>query len=281
MKLSNRYILIALVTLTIPFAISSCGSKKTLTTGGTLAEKNNNEVIADALKSELDYKTLTTKGSIEFKSGKSSQKVPAVFKIIKDSILQASVRIPFIGGEAMRINFTPDSIVIIDRLKKQYMAERYKDSKVVAGFDFNYYNLQALFTNRLFIPGYKEVVNKDFGKFKVTSTNDTYMMQTKGKSDLLYNFEVDASDRIISTLISQEKKNVSIQWDYSNFIKDNNHVYPTNMEAKVSFAKKQANINISYDNLDIDKDFSVDTSIPSKYKKVGFSDIIGAYIKLK
>lgn len=161
------------------------------------------------------------------------------------------------------------------------MAERYKDSKVVAGFDFNYYNLQALFTNRLFIPGYKEVVNKDFGKFKVTSTNDTYLMQTKGKSDLLYNFQVDASDRIISTLIIQEKKNVSIQWDYSNFIKDNNRVYPTNMEAKVSFAKKQANINISYDNLDIDKDFSVDTSIPSKYKKVGFSDIIGAYIKLK
>lgn len=281
MRLSNRYILIALVTLAIPFAISSCGSKKTLTTGGTLAEKNNNEVIADALKSELDYKTLTTKGSIEFKSGKSSQKVPAVFKIIKDSILQASVRIPFIGGEAMRINFTPDSIVIIDRLKKQYMAERYKDSKVVAGFDFNYYNLQALFTNRLFIPGYKEVVNKDFGKFKVTSTNDTYLMQTKGKSDLLYNFEVDASDRIISTLISQEKKNVSIQWDYSNFIKDNNRVYPTNMEAKVSFSKKQANISISYDNLDIDKDFNVDTSIPSKYKKVGFSDIIGAYIKLK
>lgn len=280
MKLSYKYISILFI-LIAPLIISSCKSKKTLVTGGTLTEKANNEVIEDALKSELDYKTLTTKGSIEFKAGNSSQKLPAVFKMVRDSVLQASVRIPIIGGEAMRINFTPDSVVIIDRMKKQYMAERYKDSKVVAGFDFNFYNLQALFTNKLFIPGNKTVSKKDFDKFKISSTNDTYLMQTKGKSDLLYNFEVDASDRIISTLINSDKKNISIQWDYSNFIKDNNYIYPTNMNAKVGIAKKQVNIIISYDKLDIDKDFNVDKSIPSKYTKVGFSDIIGAYIKLK
>lgn len=281
MKLSYKYISLFFILIT-PLSISSCKSKKTLVTGGTLTEKaNRNEVIEDALKSELDFSTITTKGSIEFKSGNSSQKVPAVFKIIRDSILQASVRIPIIGGEAMRINFTPDSVIIIDRLKKQYMAERYKDSKVVAGFDFNFYNLQALFTNKMFVPGNKAVENKDFDKFTVTILNDTYLMQTKGKSDLLYNFAIDASDRVVSTSIGNEKKNISIQWVYSNFIKDNNYVYPTNMEAKVAFTKKQVNINISYDKLDIDKDFNVDNSIPSRYTKVGFTDIIGAYIKLK
>jgi hypothetical protein len=252
-----------------------------LVPGGILAEKANNEVIEDALKSELDYSTLTTKGSIELKAGNSSQKVPAVFKIIRDSLLQASVRIPIIGGEAMRINFTPDSVVFIDRMKKLYMVERYKDSEVAAGFDFNFYNLQALFTNKLFIPGNKAISKKDFDRFKVSFANDTYLMQTKGKSDLLYSFEVDASDRIVSTLIDNDKKNISIRWSYSSFIRDNNYIYPTNMNARVGFAGKQVNIIISYDKLDIDEDFNVDKSIPSKYTKVGFTDIIGAYIKLK
>jgi hypothetical protein len=280
MKLSCKYISVLLILIT-PLIISSCKSKKTLVSGGALTEKANNEVIEDALKSEPDYRTLTTKGSIEFKAGNSSQKVPAVFKIVRDNVLQASVRIPIIGGEAMRIDFTPDSVVIIDRMKKQYMAERYTDSKVVDGFDFNFYNLQALFTNKLFIPGNKAISKKDFDKFKVSSTNDTYLMQTKGKSDMLYNFEVDASDRIVSTLINNDKKNISILWGYGNFIKDNSYIYPTNMDAKVGFAGKQVNIIISYDKLDIDKDFNVDKSIPSKYTKVGFSDIISAYIKLK
>jgi hypothetical protein len=281
MKLSYKKYISALFILTTALIAGGCKSNKNLVTGGALTEKVNNEVIEDALKSEIDFRTLTSKGSIELKAGNSSQKVPAVFKIIKDSVLQASVRIPIIGGEAMRIDLTPDSVVIIDRIKKQYMAERYKDSEIVVGFDFNFYNLQALFTNKLFIPGNRIITNKDFDKFKISSANDTYLIQTKGKSDMSYNFEIDASDRIVSTIVNNDKKNISLRWDYSNFIKDNNYVYPTNMDAQIGFAKKQANIIISYDKLDIDKDLNVDNSIPVKYNRVGFSDIIGAYIKLK
>ena len=39
--------------------ISGCKSKKTLTTGGELAKKTYKEVVADALKSEINFKTLT------------------------------------------------------------------------------------------------------------------------------------------------------------------------------------------------------------------------------
>lgn len=127
------------------FAGNSCKSKKIITTGGTLEEKSHNRIIEDALFSEVKFKTLTTKGNVEFKAGNSSQKVPAVFKMVKDSILQVSIRIPILGGEVMRLTITPDSIFMVDRMKKQYIAERFKDSKAIAGFDFNFHNLQALF----------------------------------------------------------------------------------------------------------------------------------------
>lgn len=260
--------------------ISSCGSKKTITTGGKLEKKSSTQIVNDALTAELQYRTLTTKGSIEFKIGSSSKKSTTVFKIIKDSIMQASVR-PMLGMEAFRINFTPDSIIIIDRLKKQYIAESIKDSKLMANFDFNYYNLQALFTNQLFVPGKKQVTESDYDRFNITSANDVYMLQTKDKGNLLYNFAVDASDRIVSTLIYNDKKNVTLQWTYTDFIKDNNRMYPTKMNAQMDIAKKRLDVGIEYGKLDINKNFEIDNTVPSKYTKVDFSELMGAYIKKK
>lgn len=261
--------------------VSGCKSKKTLATGGDLTKKTHKEVVADALKSELNFKTITSKGNIELKSGNSSNKVPAVFKIIKDSVLQVSLRIPIIGGEALRMDMTPEGIVIIDRMKKRYFTESFKDSEFLKQLDFNFYNLQALFTNKLFIPGKKGVEYNDYNNFVVNVANELYMLQTKGKGSLSYNFAVDATDHIVSTLIHNEKQNLSLQWSYTDFIKDNELTYPTSMQAKIDVMKKRADIVISYNKLDIDKDFSVDTSIPSKYTKVTFKDLLGSYLKLK
>lgn len=259
--------------------VSGCKSKKTLTTGGELAKKTHKEVVADALKSEIYFRTITSKGSIELKSGSSSKKVSATFKIIKDSVLQVSLR--GFGIEIMRMDLTPERIAIIDRWKKQYFSESFKDSEFLKQLDFNFYNLQALFTNKLFVPGKQEVEYNDYGKFVVNMANELYMLQTKGKGNLLYNFAVDASDHIVSTLIYNEKQNLSLQWSYTDFIKDNELTYPTTMQAKIDAMKKRADIVISYNKLEIDKDFSVDTSIPSKYAKVSFKDLLGSYLNLK
>lgn len=269
----------ALILLSI-FLITSCGSKKTLTTSGKLEKKSSSKIVSDALASELQYKTITTKGSIELNFGGSPKKSTTVFKIIKDSIIQASVR-PVFGVEAIRINFTPRNVVIIDRLKKTYISEDIKDSKLMANFDFNYYNLQALFTNQLFIPG-KELVSKsDHERYNITATEDVYMLQTKDKGNLLYTFAVDASNRVISTLIYNEKKNVTLQWSYSEFIEDKEAIYPTLMNAKIDIDKKRLDVGISFNKLDINKDFDVDTSIPSKYEKVDISELLAPYIKKK
>lgn len=274
----NTYLFISVLVALL--FVSSCKSKKVISMGGELQKKEHNQVISDVLSAEYEYKTITTKGSIEFKGGKSSQKVPAVFKIIKDSVLQASVRIPILGGEAMRITFTPDSVVFIDRLKKQYVAERLADSKAFAEIDFNYYNLQALLTNGLFIPGNKAVVSKDYNKYTVAKANEFYLLHTKGKGSLDYSFAVDASNRIASTLVQNAKKNIALQWSYSDFVKDKEErMYPTNMQAKVEIGKKRVDITIAYDKLEINKDLSIDHSISSKYTKVSFQDLLKAYIK--
>lgn len=258
---------------------AGCKSKQTaFETGGVLEKKSHNEVITDALATELKYKTLSTKGHLELRKGDSGKKISTVFKIVKDSIMQASIR-PMLGVEAIRMSFTPDSIYIVDRMKKVYVAESFKSSNLIQNFDFNYYNLQALLTNQLFVPGGKDLVKDDYKKFNISSTKDTYLLQTKDRGDLLYNFAIDASNRIISTLVYNEGKNFTFQWSYNDFVTDNKQVYPTVMSAKVDVAKTRLDLGISYTKLDIDKDLEIDNSIPSKYSKVSFMEFLSSYMK--
>lgn len=275
--------IIFIASFAILFSLSGCKSKKALTGGGQLAEKTHSQVIADVIGTQLKYTSISTKGNIEFKIGSSGQKAPAVYKLIKDSVLQVSIRIPIplLGSEVFRVNITPDSIVIIDRMKKRYVSEDISVLGKNAGF--NFYNLQDLFTNQLFYPGDKSVDQSDYEKYTISSANNLYLLQAKNKTNTTYNFAVDATNRISSTLIYNKKKDITIQWTYSDFMVDNQYTYPTTMSAKVDVAKKRLDVDITFSKLDIDnaKGLDVDMSIPSKYTKVDLSEILSAYLKAK
>lgn len=73
-------------------------------------------------------------------------------KMVKDSAFQLSVQ-PFLGIEIFRIELSRDTIKVVDRMNKRYMIENYSNLQGQTPIEFNFYNLQALFTNHLFIPG--------------------------------------------------------------------------------------------------------------------------------
>ncbi len=281
----NSYKINKIIGLTFLFSIllllSGCKSKKIVETGtGSLEKKSHENIINDALANEVDYKTISAKGSIELKGAKS-KKTNAVYKLIKDEVIQVSVRIPILGSEVMRMTLTPDSITIVDRLNKQYVAESFKNSGLAKDFDFNFYNLQSLFTNQLFIPGNKTVEKKQYDKFRIIASEDAYMVQTKDKGDMLYTFAIDASDHLISTLVYNVKKNVTLQWSYSQFIQDSGFIYPTYMDAKMEFAKKRFDVGISYNKLEFNQNITIDNSISSRYQRVDISELMDAYLKKK
>ena len=279
MKYSNKIYLVLILSLLL--AMVGCKSKKNIATTGPLVEKEHKLVVEDVLKNEIQYKTLQTKGSIEFRSNPSSggTKLSTTYTIIKDEAMQASVRMPIIGTEAMRLIFTPDSVIIIDRMKKQYFAGSIKGAETKFQIDYN--NLQALLTNGLFIPGKKTVTANDYKRFDIKSAQDVYQLQTVAKNNVFYNFAVDASDHIISTLISKPDSDMAVQWSYNDFVDDNGQVYPREMVAQFEFQENKATAIISFSKLDFDKEVTIDRTVSSKYKKVSFKTLLGTYLKLK
>ena len=272
MKLRITFYIIVAASFML-FAASGCKSKKT--TAAQLEEKTHTQVIDDVLNNGVKYTTISTRGSIDF----NGRKGPAQYKIIKDSVIQISVLVPILRTELIRITITPDSINIIDRYKKQYLAEDINEMK--SAVQFNYSNMEALFTNRLFISGSNAVTAGDYKKLKVASTGEVYQIQYADKNKFLYNFAVDATDHIVSTLISLQKNDMTMQWNYSNFVNDNGSVYPQKIEANVDAMGNSMAIVVEYSKLEIDKEVVINKSKPDNYKIVGFSEFIKSYMKSK
>ncbi len=273
---------VIIITASLLIAFSGCKSKKeALDTSGTLENKSMKSLIEDVLEKEVKYNTIESKGKIELRKGNSSMKTTAVFKLVKDSIIQASVRIPLIGGEAMRVSLTPTEILIIDRLNKQYAHIPYSEIKELGNTNTIFYNLQSLFTNKLFILGEAEVKPKDYNKFGLTATPEMYMLQPQNaQNNTTLTFAVDATDRVVSTLVYDKDKPFTIQWSYNNFVVDKNQlVYPTIMDVKLEVAKRRFDVGIECPEYDIDnKGFKIDNSIPKKYTEASFIDIINQYM---
>lgn len=276
-NLSKKGIVLTLL-ITLLLAISGCKSKKVsiVNGSGALKAKSEEQVLEDILTHELNYNTITTKGKVSF----NGKEITTIFKLVKDEYIQASVR-PLLGIEAMRMDISPEKIVIIDRLGGQYAEMKLDGSDASNSIAFNFYNLQALLTNQLFLAGNQKVTKLNNTDYEISASNDHYILQTKDKNNLKYNFSVDASNRITQTIISSDAHDLSLAWAYSEFVEDKGAIYPTNMLADVKFKKQKVKVGISYSTLDIDTNFNIDKSISSRYKKVEIRDLIETYMKLK
>lgn len=273
-KLTFLFCLIAL--------ISSCKSSKTIVSNdGSVVAKTHDQVVKDVLSAETDYKTISGKIALEMISGskESGMRVNSQLKIVRDEIIQLSIRAPFINSEVFRLSITPDSVYVIDRLSKKYAVENIKDLEQQRGIQFNYNNLQALFTDALFIPGKKKVGESDYNAYDISMSGGKYHLLVKDKVGLSYRFVIDPNDRVSETNITARDGKYSLRWVYSDFVKESASLYPTTMEANVNFNKKRVKLIMSNSGLDFNKELTVDNSLPTKYTRVSVSDILKNYIK--
>lgn len=262
--------------------LAGCKSKKNIiSTDGSVVLKSQEQLLDDALAAQLSYKTISGKISLELMRGDqtSGMKVNSQLKLIKDKEIQLSLRAPFINSEVFRVNITPDSVFVIDRLSKKYAAEDIKELGKQKNIQFNYNNMQALFTNALFVPGKNVVEKKDYDSFSTTMQGGLFYLLAKDKKGIQYHFAIDANDRVSSTNIVGNTDDYALLWNYKDFVKESGYTYPSLMEADVSIKKKRVKLNMLFSSLEFDKDISIDNSLPNRYERVSVLDILKNYIK--
>ena len=188
----------AVAAIALPLVLAGCGTKKNITdpnSPATPAVQNNNTGNNNATKKTDNAQYLgkvmanassapAMVANIDFnlKSGKKDITVDGKLSMKKDEVIRIQLT-PLGLMEVGRIELTPDSVLIIDRVHKQYMKSSYQQVSFFKNNGIDFYALQALFWNQLFVPGERNLSATNLNMFDVD--NNTVKL-SKGKMDYMW-----------------------------------------------------------------------------------------------
>ena len=293
--------------ITMFFAVlllSACGAKKQLvkdnnkvvamnntTIAPQVAKKENSEAL---LKLAFIQKVADTKvfndnitGSMSFSlnAGNKSINLPGSIKMRKNKVIRLQLFIPLLGTEVGRLEFTPDYVLVVDRLHREYIKGDYSQIDFLKANGLNFYSLQSLFWNQLLLPGQNNVTESDLKKYdvKLAADNASQNIITFSKDKFKYEWKADKTDGRISDVAVQYNSadhGISLlTWKYNNFKSVGVKSFPAEQEFQLSTnamqKQKQATIKISMNEVKTDSDWEERTTLSDRYKKIEAQDVLG------
>lgn len=287
MKIKNILFAVALGGMTL--AMAGCGSKKAATEGtsSSVDKHNGGNVQALAFVQKVANQKVSTqnivgKMSLNVQMGSKNITVPGSLHMRYGEVIRIQAFIPLLGSEVGRIEFTPDYVLVIDRMHKEYIKEGYNKVDFLKSNGLNFYSLQALFWNQLFMPGTTSISDANLLDFGVTETgNSKNITLKKGNLNIVWNAD-NANGRISTakaTYSSLTQGKSSLNWTYSNFKAVAGKMFPAYQ--KFTFAttaiKNQSNISltIDMDGVKTDSKWEAKSEISKRYKKIEATDVFG------
>lgn len=158
----NKSVLLVILVATL--ILSAC--KKDVLTGGDTSGART--LVVD----DFDFDYLSTRSKIRFQDDDNSISLNANIRIKKDSIIWLSLS-PGLGIEAARGVITQDSMVIINRINKEFMVFDFKTLSEKYNFDINFSLIQAMLLGNMPLPQrLGDDVSKKESHFIIRQTKD-------------------------------------------------------------------------------------------------------------
>lgn len=189
------YLYIALVALTLtacrssksavkgPDANTSASTKTTHITNNTAALASVQKVAAMHLNQQ--GVTASTKVRLSGVGGKDLS-VNGKLQMKRNDVIRLSLR--FLGMEVGLMEFTPNDVLVVDRINKQFVRAKYGEVSFLRQAGLDFYALQSLFWNELFIPGQHTLSAEGLGRFELVQKAGLNVLTPKNTPKLAYHF---------------------------------------------------------------------------------------------
>ena len=279
--------------------LASCGTKKAMIkdtdrkqAGALSNDSSENQSLTYVQKvydQQVYVQNMVSDMSFRATAGDKTVSVPGALRMRRDKVIRLQLFIPIIGSEVGRLEFTPDYVLVVDRIHKQYIKGDYNQLDFLRENGLNFYSLQALFWNQLLIPGAVRVGEGDLSKFKVSlnEMGEKIPVSLKNKN-ILYRWDTNRSNaRIEKTEVVYEspKRDTSkLIWNYSGFKLLGSKMFPLSQEfsftTHVNGKEKNATVRIEMDDIRTTSDWDTETTISPKYKQVDAKDIFDKLLNM-
>ena len=300
-----RIIRLALVALTAVI-LASCASKKHIvdqptspgpsqtsptpaTDAATLLRQQQTAFVQKVKANATNASNITAKIDFNLKSGSKDITVGGKLLMRRDDVIRIQLSVPIIGMEAGRLEFTKDYVMIVDRIHTEYIKGDYNQIDFLKDNGIDFYALQALFWNMLFVPGESHLTDHSLSAFTVNLKPDAERSAiTLNKGSMSYAWQAEnATGHIRQTDVEYgagKAGNTKITCTYGDFRTLAGKAFPADLtlDMKTSATKKakQIKIGIKMKSPGTDSDWETRTTLSKKYKPVSVDDVMKKLMNL-
>lgn len=261
--------------------LSACKSSQSAQgSGKTQAEQSSAAASLKVVQKVADNahyaKAISSKIKFSVKFDDKDLSVGGSLKMKRDEVIRLQLT-AFGLMEVGRMEFTKDYVLVMDRINKQYIKVDYSEVDFLKQSGLNFYSLQALFWNELFLPGQTKMTDELLKQFAV-SLAGAYTDISHRKGALTYDWQADKANNLIQSFrgtYDDSSTKVGIQWNYADFTAMDSKKFPTRHSVTVNVPGRNAiKVSFQLSSPTTDADWESRTEVSSKYKRVELSDIL-------
>ena len=271
-KLNNFLLLLSLLAM----GLSSCSSKKNLQED-TRSVSGKVETLADKpslAPVELSSRCLSANVGLTVTLGQEKLHVKGKLKMKNGEGVQVSVT-PLGLIEAACIEFLPENINVIYKLKQIATKVLYADAAYIGLTGINYAVLESIFQNAVFLPDGRSA-HYSPGAITVESMGDYYRLATGSNGGMKYSFHIDKESNNLVYTEGVGHAGATIQCTYSAFEDIGGRQFPTKMELLYKGAEPLG-LTIEFTKFN-NNDFSFVPRKPgASYTELDFEEFISSF----
>lgn len=272
--MTKKTLALALVA-TMGMGLTACGSQRSaidtvgIATQPTPAanEPNVTERLNAIAEATADWSTLSAGGTIGIGGAKSfSSKMQ--MRMERGKSIYISLR-PLLGIEVGRLVVVGDSVIVIDKLHKRYIAAN--ASLLTNGVPVDVTTLQDIFLGRPFVLGEGSFAKRLVGKVKMTRVDGSMVMEPRKQyAGFTYSFTFNTDNRMTAANV---KPSGSKTATYSVKYADVNTSTPAgsvagSVSAATEVKGQPFELYIDYGGMTWNESVKIDTKVPSGYTRV-------------
>lgn len=278
--------------------LASCASKKAIvreplpgkephtgaTSPGIAEDMQELAFVQRVFDNQVYAQNIVGNMTFSFTRGGKKISAPGSVRMRKDKVIRLQVFIPFLGTEVGRIEFTPDGVLIIDRMHKEYVRADYRELDFLRDNGLTFYSLQALFWNQLLVPGKEKVSESDLKSFDVSlsTVGETVpLVLKKGSMDYRWNAQKN-NGRILSAVVSYQSNQhgkSTLTWNYDNFKAVGVKQFPAKQVFSfITTATKtpqQGQVTIDMNDVQTDDSWEERSTVSNRYKQMDVKAVLG------
>lgn len=272
--MKNRLTRSIAIIMLFTFALTGCRTSRTVSESPVKRTRKQQSVqLIPLARYPSDVRSVTAKTSIAIDYNGIPATVKGRLRMCRDEVVQLSIT-AFGLMEIASIEFTPKAAYIIDRVNKRYALFDYSSGWMnYAGISFS--TVQALFWNRLFIPGEAEAWNHT-EEFTVTDAITQRLIEPNRQRMLKCQFYTDTDCKQLNqTDLAMQQ--YAATWKYGQFDTVDAYTYPATHEVSVNGASRALSARISLTSvstLDITGSAATDLS---RYKEGNFEELLSIF----